>query len=113
MKTPFKNDPFSIIYQAFECLFPEKQCDICWGMPDDAEENAYGITIFPADKMKPTVFISPDYPVSQQAEILAHELAHVAVGAEQGHDETWDAAFDAIQKEYDRIVSKLLGGCKT
>ena len=114
MKTPFKNDPFSLIYQAFERIFQEKQCEIWWGMPDDVKEGerAYGVTNFPDDGTAPTVFVSPDYPVSQQAEILAHELAHVAVGQVHEHDEVWDGAFEQIQKEYKRILGELFGGCE-
>lgn len=112
MKTPFKNDPFSIIYQAFERLYPEKKCEIWWGLPDDIDEGetAYGVTNFPDDGGFPQVFISADYPVSQQAEILAHELAHVAVGQEHGHDEIWDEAFELIHKEYENVMFETFGG---
>lgn len=108
MKTPFKNDPFSTVYQAFERLFPEKTCEIWWGLPDNETdgEPAYGATIFPDDGSSPQVFVSPDYPVSQQVEILAHELAHVVAGKDHEHDETWDKAFEQIHNEYENILNE-------
>ena len=33
METPFKNDPFAMIYEAFKRLYPGKQCEIWWGVP--------------------------------------------------------------------------------
>lgn len=113
METPFKNDPFAMIYQAFKCLYPDKQCEIWWEPnPPDSDEGAYGATDFPDDSGLPQVFIFSDYPVAQQAEILAHELAHVAVGVEHDHDGAWDAAFEAIKTKYERIASEKVGrGC--
>lgn len=111
MESPFKNDPFAMIYQAFKRLYPDKQCEIWWepNQPD-ADEGAYGATDFPNDGRLPQVFIFSGYPVAQQAEILAHELAHVAVGPEHEHDGVWEAAFDAIHEEYGRIGAELFGG---
>lgn len=111
METPFKNDPFAMIYQAFKCLYPDKQCEIWWEPnPPYSDEGAYGATNFPDDGGLPQVFIFSDYPVAQQVEILAHELAHVAAGSEHEHDEVWEAAFDAIHEEYGKIVEELFGG---
>lgn len=110
MESPFKNDPFAIIYQAFKRLYPDKQCEIWWDTPQEADKQAFGVINFPDDGSFPQVFIYPNYPVHQQVEILAHELAHVAVGPEHEHDDVWDSAFGAIQEEYDRIGSELFGG---
>ena len=110
MESPFKNDPFAMIYQAFKRLYSDKQCDIWWDTPKEADKQAFGVTNFPDDGGCPQVFVYPNYPVHQQAEILAHELAHVAVGPEHEHDDVWESAFDAIQKGYDRIGNELFGG---
>ena len=40
-------------------------------------------------------------------EVLAHELAHVAVGIEHDHDEVWQEAFDKIFEEYNRIGNQM------
>lgn len=114
METPFKNDAFAMIWQAFKALYPDKQCEVWWEpvVPDNAK-NSYGMTLFPDTGDPAQVFIYSCYPVDRQAEILAHELAHVAVGQEHGHDETWDAAFTAIQLEYERIGTGMFGGART
>lgn len=57
----------------------------------------------------PSVFAYAEYPVNIQVETLAHELAHVAVGPEHEHDDTWRAAFDAIFAEYNRIGDEMFG----
>lgn len=111
METPFKNDPFAMIYEAFKRLYPGKQCEIWWGVPqdDEVDKEAYGVTNFPDDGSIPQIFVYSDYPVHQQTEVLAHELAHVAVGVEHGHDKVWEAAFNAIYREYDRIGAEMFG----
>lgn len=53
------------------------------------------------------VFVTPNIPVCDCAEILAHELAHVAVGVEEDHGEKWEKAFDSIFSEYNRIADEL------
>ena len=49
------------------------------------------------------MFVYAEHPVNIQVETFAHELAHVAVGPEHEHDEVWEATFDAIFKEYNRL----------
>lgn len=111
METPFKNDPYAIVYHAFKGLYPDKPCEIWWEPdPSDNSDEAYGETRFPDDGGIPVVYVYANYPVNQQVEILAHELAHVAVGSEHDHDEAWETAFDAIQDEYDRIGNAMFGG---
>ena len=108
MKTPFENDPFAMVYQAFQNLYPGKECRIFWEpeiRPEDGDK-AYGLTDFGADGTV-MVFVTPDMKVLDAVEILSHELAHVAVGADHEHDEVWEAAFDAIFKEYNRIGDEM------
>lgn len=112
IESPFKNDPFAMIYMAFKRLYPDKLCEIWWDVPqdEDVDKTACGVTNFPDDGGIPQVFIYPNYTVNQQVEVLAHELAHVSVGPEHEHDEIWDAAFEAIFQEYNRIGAELFGG---
>lgn len=111
MESPFKNDPFATVYQAFKRLYPDSQCEIWWEPhPKEGEKDAYGVTEFPDNGGVPQIFIFTDFPVGQQVEILGHELAHVAVGPEHEHDGIWYAAFEAIEKEYDKIGAELFGG---
>lgn len=94
----FVNDPFVRVYEVFRKLYPDKDCCCFW--TDDLEE-AYGVTLFPDNpRMSPEIFISADLPVKHAVEILAHELAHVAVGADADHSEAWENAFEAIHRAY-------------
>lgn len=110
METPFKNDPFCMVWMAYKRLY-DKPCEIWWDYhEEDAHEQEYGFTNFPNDGSIPTVIIYSDHPVSIQVETLAHELAHVAVGVEHEHDSVWDEAFTAINEEYHKIGDEMFGG---
>lgn len=111
MKSPFGNDIFALIYQAFKNLYPDKECSCFWNpdlqdAADDKNETVYGLTQW-EDNGDILVFVSPTLPVCDCAEILSHELAHVAVGKEHDHDEVWEKAFDDIFNEYNRLGEEL------
>lgn len=111
METPFVNDPFSLVYQAFRNLYPEKECEAFWEPKIRDSENgekAYGLTDF-GDDGSVVVFVDSDLKVTDAVEILAHELAHVGAGIEHDHDEAWEAAFNGIFREYNRIAEELFG----
>ncbi len=102
--TPFENDPFSMVWIAFKNLYPDKECEVFWDQhQEDEHKEEYGFTSFPTDGSTPQVLVFAEHPVNIQTETFAHELAHVAVGPEHEHDEVWEAAFDAIFKEYNRL----------
>lgn len=111
MTTPFENDPFPIVYRAFKNLFPDKNCTIFYGVKekDKRGEEGHGYTFFPDDGSEPEVTVFAENDTNVQAEILAHELAHVAVGQEHGHDRVWKDAFDAINAEYCRLSDEVFG----
>ena len=47
MKNPFLNDPFAMVWQAFQNLYPDKNCDVYWDpnlQPDEAGKSVYGVT---------------------------------------------------------------------
>lgn len=104
--SPFENDIFALTWKAFKNLYPDKDCK-CYYEPnirDDADgTKVYGLTDFNEETGEVTVFCNPILPICDMAEILAHELAHVAVGLEHNHDEVWEKAFDDIFNEYNRI----------
>lgn len=109
MNTPFDNDMFSLIYQAFKGLYPEQErsCVCYWTvepLKDNNGNEAYGCTTFSDDGVV-YVEVSAKLQVINAIEILAHELAHVAVGSEANHGEEWEHAFDAILTEYNRICN--------
>ena len=102
--TPFENDPFSMVWIAFKNLYPDKECEAFWDQhQEDEHKEEYGFTNFPSNGSTPQVFVYAEHTVNIQVETFAHELAHVAVGPEHEHDEVWEAAFDAIFKEYNRL----------
>lgn len=107
----FDNDPFAMVWQAYRNLWPGcpapavEWCHI--DENDDETGGALGYTVF-TDEGEIGVFISCDLKVMDAVEILAHELAHVAVGAAEDHGEKWEAAFDAIFQEYNRIGDSLV-----
>lgn len=108
MKNPFLNDPFSMVYQAFQNLYPGKECS-CYFEPDlkaDDGDKAYGLTNF-CDDGEILIFVDPNVAIEDATEIFAHELAHVAVGYDVGHSSEWDSAFDAILDEYNRIGDEI------
>lgn len=109
MNTPFKNDIFALIWRAFKNLYPDKDCE-CYWEPDiqDADDGSkvYGETYWGEDGAV-DVFVGTGLPIADSAEIFAHELAHVAVGAEHDHDEEWEKAFDDIFNEYNRIGDEM------
>ena len=107
----FCNDPYVVVYRAFRDLYPNVgDVDIAYDYDvvttDATNEKLKGVTIFPDDGSAPQIRIDCTLPVDAIAEILAHELAHVAVGKlnhndkERDHDERWEQAFDAIYNRF-------------
>lgn len=114
MESPFANDPFSLVWKAFKNLYPGKGCEVQWqpGIQDDElSEQGYGFTEF-HDDGSILVVVDANLQVSNAVEVLAHELAHVAVGIENEHGAAWETAFDAIFQEYGRIAKELFGKLK-
>ena len=111
MKNPFRNDPFALVWVAFKNLYPDKECEVWWEPNIRVDENGnpvFGLTDFGEDGSV-EVFVVPSLSILNATEILAHELAHVAVGIGHDHDETWENAFDAIFREYNRIGDEMFG----
>lgn len=109
MVTPFQNDMFAIVWQAFKNLYPDKDCQVYWEPQIRDEEDGkpvYGLTDFEDDGTV-SVFVKPSLEAADAVEILAHELAHVAVGIEHDHDEVWQKVFDKIFDEYNRIGEQM------
>lgn len=117
LKHPFENDPFAMVWQAFQNLYPGKECRVLWynmdAIQDDMEiieevpgGERLGVTQF-SDTGEVFVLISLKSIPEVATETLAHELAHVAVGIEKEHGTEWEAAFEKIFQEYNRIGDEL------
>ena len=109
-QSPFANDPFALIAKAFKNLYPDKEYTAYWEpeiyADEPSEKKPYGLTNFGEDGSV-VVFVDPKMRVVDAVEILAHELAHVAVGIDHEHDEEWESAFEAIFQEYNRIGTEM------
>lgn len=101
-ENPFFFDPFAIIYKAFRNIYPDARVDyIQW--VEEVEEDCCGWTDFNDDGTV-LVYVLATQNIIQAVDVLAHELAHVAVGAGFGHNKEWQSAFSAIYDEYNRIM---------
>ncbi len=115
METPFKNDIFALIWKSFKNLYPKKECECLWETyirEDENGQEVFGLTDF-GDDGSVVVFVRADLRVTDAGEILAHELARVAVGVDHDHDEAWEEAFEAIFNEYHRIGNEIFGDFET
>lgn len=110
LTSPFENDMFALVAMAFRNLYPEKQYRVRWATevkdPDD-ERPMGGMTFFPDDEEIPYIEIACNQYMLDAVSCLAHELAHVAVGYDAGHNEEWESAYEAIRTEYDRIGDEM------
>ena len=109
---PFKNDPFAIVYKAFKNLYPEKDCEIQWEaeIKDENGVPAFGVTRFGFENGKPAVLVcvDPGLQVWDAIEVLAHELAHVAIFPDfADHCKEWEETIDDIFEEYNRVSAEL------
>lgn len=84
-------------------------CALQLYIKDRDGKEGHGYTFFPDDGSDPEVVVFSENDTNVQAEILAHELAHVAVGLEHGHDQVWEDAFEAIRTEYCRLSDEMFG----
>lgn len=105
MISPFENDPFCLVAQAYQNLFG-KPYVAYFDQHDDYKRRKhrkeYGFTVFESGYL-PEIHIFAEHSINIQVETFAHELAHVAMGPEHDHDEVWDKAFEDIKQEYDRL----------
>lgn len=117
-KLKILNDPFKILLEAVQNLYPEIECEIqmdptirkpfklfgkrLWG--------CCGYALFPNDGGIPQIRISSNIPYFAVVEVLAHELAHVVAGIDAGHGAEWEEVFINIHAEYDVCFAKRFKG---
>lgn len=106
------NDPFEILFEAINNLYPKIECDIQVDPNIKAPVRLFGkrlwgicgYTLFPDDGSMPEVRVSAHIPYVRVVEIIGHEVAHVVAGTKAGHGAEWRQAFDAIKQEFDRLT---------
>lgn len=106
--SPFSNDPFAIVAQAYKNLYNKPFLAYYDQHKDTDHDKEYGFTTFQDGKTQ-VITIFAEHPVNVCVETLAHELAHVAVGVEHEHDAVWEEAFDKIFAEYNRLGEEIFG----
>lgn len=109
MQTPFYNDPFIVVAEAYKRLF-DKPYIAVWSQHTDKDKDSYGITETGEGDPVPVIVIFAEHTVNEQIETFAHELAHVAVGLDHGHDAVFEAALKKIKRMYDVVYEELVGG---
>lgn len=101
LKSPFLNDPSSLVAQAFAEIYPgtEYEAILVDKITTEDGTEMVGCTTFPDDGTLPLIEVAGHIPAEAVPEILAHELAHiVTVGDEHGPE--WKKAFEAIYSKY-------------
>lgn len=107
MVTKIANNPFDIVFQAVNELYPNTEARIQFDPTLNMEEQEYGYTEFGESGTLPIVGINPELPVSAAIEILAHELAHVIVGYIADHGPEWEKVFSEINDKYTEIMKNM------
>ena len=110
MPITIKFNPFTLIIEIAQELWPELDCDIYFADSQEVEGEGKAYTVFPDDGGKPEVCINLDVPFYAAVELLAHELAHVAVGSQNRHNHEWEKAFKKIHEIYLSKIADLEGG---
>lgn len=108
-KLVVSNDPIPVVFQAYLNLYPDKLPDLIqltWS--EEPMEEGWGETIFRHDG-KIVIQINNKLPLEHYPEVMAHELAHVAVGmTDDPHGPEWERVFSTIHREFERLVAELL-----
>lgn len=105
MQSPFENDPFCMLFEAFKELYPEKAGGFraIWN-PDI--DDGFGRTSF-EDGEPFLIELSTNKPVEVQIEVFAYQLAHVVAGIEAEHGEEWLEVFYRIYQKYEELRVKM------
>lgn len=91
--TKFACDPFNVLLAVFEGR-SAASVTVIWVSDLHAAEGAWGRTHFDGHPI--IIELDVDCPVRGALDVLAHELAHVIAGLDEGHGPKWEAAKDAL-----------------
>lgn len=105
LKSPFLNDPSSLVAMAFSVIYPDKEFEAVLVDKITAEDGTQmvGCTTFPDDGSLPLVEVAGHIPAEAVPEILAHELAHIATPGDE-HGPRWKEAFETIYGKYNELA---------
>ncbi len=110
MGITFLNSPMGSVFQAFEELYPDKDC--LFEFVPQIEGGGYGVTIFPDDGSTTVIFVDINLSYLDMLDIITHELAHLVVGVVggDGHGEEWGKVYGFILDKYEEIEKKRVFG---
>lgn len=101
----FINDPLHVIFRAAEELWPDIEFEIQYNHELNTDNNEFGCTLFPDDGSIAVIDINPELTVTQQIEIIGHEIAHVKAGKAAEHNEVWEGYFEEIRVKFADILN--------
>jgi len=93
-------DPIQVIIDIFEQRHPKKKVIVQYVQGMKEKADAYGETFFPNDGGIPIVSIDVEISIIGAIDVLAHELAHVAIGPDGKHGEKWDNEYTEINNSF-------------
>lgn len=100
-------NPFTLIAEITEKLWPEINCNVYFADTEHFQNGAKALTIFPDDGSKPVICISPNVPFGATVELLTHGLSHVIAGKNAVRGPKQESVFSRIHEEYKRHVETL------
>ena len=99
-------DPVTELLKIFEKRYPDKNATLVLAGDVEGHGNL-GETWF-GENGEIIIQISIEQTLPQMLDIIAHELAHVAIGPEEDHGEKWQSVYDWLWKEWDEYVDKQM-----
>lgn len=97
------NDPIRPAILAAEELYPDLSLEIVL-VQGLVEIGGFAATAYPDGGGSPIIEVDAALPLYALPMTLTHELAHAAVGPEEGHGKAWEAAYLALLRAYCRHV---------
>ena len=88
------------IIDIFEERHPKNNVTIQYVQGMKEKADAWGETFFPNDGGAPVVSIDVEIPVIGAIDVMAHELAHVAMGPNGEHGEAWEKEYSEINNVF-------------
>lgn len=105
-------NPVNLVLTACSNLYGDLLTNVAIDLIDSplrGKNKVAGFTQFPAIPGQPIIVaINCKLPFMSVPEIIAHEIAHVILGAEENHGKVWELVFNDITAEYNRLAEEEL-----
>lgn len=97
-------DPINLLLEIFARRWPDKRVEVAWVSELKKDRDVWGCAAEGHGEEPWAVMVDVEAPFHAVIELVAHELAHVAVGLTHddpsGHGEAWSKAFDELHEAY-------------